>query len=72
MAPKLQQKVDHEIKKEEGILQNVCVKFVRFIKDGENHSVQEIGELIHGLQKSVLSLQRKRQKLMWRKDRKKD
>lgn len=65
LAPKLQQKQAEELKVEHHILHGVCVKFVHFIKETGTQTEQEIEELIHGLQKSVLSLQKQRQKIVW-------
>ena len=63
--PKLQQKFDREMGDEQRVLKTVCVKFIRYIKT-ESPSDTDRSDLIHDLQKSVLSLQRQRQKLMWR------
>lgn len=61
-ALKFQQKAQHEIKIENGILQTVTVKLARFMKNSSRATEQEMSELIHSLQRTVLTIQRIRHK----------
>lgn len=57
-----QQKAQREIKIENGILQTVTVKLARFMKNSSRATEQEMSELIHSLQRTVLTIQRIRHK----------
>lgn len=69
-TPKLRQKFEAQIKKEQNILAIVSIKLARFIKKHRKPSDQEVNDLIYSLQKSVLSLQRHKQLLLREKNRK--
>lgn len=69
-TPKLRQKFEVQMKKENKILQIVSTKLLRFVKGDQKHSEGEVSDLIHSLQKSVLSLQRQRHKLLQQKQQK--
>jgi len=71
ISPKLQQKYQHEARTEKSVLERICKKLLLSLKGDKNLSQQEIGELIHGLQKSILGLQRQRQRLLWQEQKKK-
>ena len=47
------------------------VKLVDYFKKAEKYGIKEMGDLIHSLQRSVLSLQRKRNKLLRQQHHKK-
>lgn len=51
----------------DGSLKNICLKLVHFINRGSKFTYQQIDELIMGMQKSVLSLQKKKQEAMKKK-----
>jgi hypothetical protein len=57
-----QQKAQREINIENGILQTVTVKLARFMKNSSRATEQEMSELIHSLQRTVLTIQRIRHK----------
>lgn len=59
---KFQQKAQQDIKVENGILQTVSVKLARFMKNSSKATEQEMSELIHSLQRTVLTVQRIRHK----------
>lgn len=59
---KFQQKAQQDIKVENGILQAVSVKLARFMKNSSKATEQEMSELIHSLQRTVLTVQRIRHK----------
>lgn len=59
---KFQQKNQHEIRIENGILQTVTVKLARFMKSSSKATELEMSELIHSLQRTVLTIQRIRHK----------
>jgi len=67
--PKRQKQYFAEIRDQNGKLKKICVRMVKFVKGG-NHSTQEISEMIHGLQESVVCLEKQRQKMMWGQKRK--
>ena len=70
-VPKLVQKLEHQWKSDKTVLQTVCVKMIKFVQKEKQQDEREVRELIHGLQKSILSLQRHRQKLVWAEQKKK-
>lgn len=70
LAPKLRQKFEYEMKNEKNILHTICIKMVNFVKNEKAHTCDDVSELIHGLQKSILSLQRQRQKMVWHEQKK--
>ncbi len=49
----------------------VSKKLTEYVKNGENISLKELGELIHNLQRSVIGLQKKRINIVRRQQRKK-
>jgi|GEM_PF-6570362 len=60
---KLQQKKQQEIRTENGLIQAVSVKLTRFIKNTHKATEEDMSDLIHSLQRTVLSLQRLRTKI---------
>ncbi len=69
--PKMVQKLEHQWKNDKTAFQTVCVKMIRFVQKEKQHDEREVRDLIHGLQKSILTLQRHRQKLVWAAQKKK-
>lgn len=62
--PKLQQKMGEEQKVESNIIKGVYLNLIRFLKKGEAFTLDEIGLMIHSLQRAILSLERKRIQLL--------
>lgn len=56
-------KMEGQQKTDQKIIHFAVVKLQDYIKRGEKQGAQEIGELINHLQRSILSLQRKRNKM---------
>lgn len=54
----------------DGSLKNICLKLVHFINRGSKFTYEQIDELIIGMQRSVLALQKKKQEAMRKKFRK--
>ncbi len=67
--PKLQQKNDAETGEENQNIKSAYLHLVRYFRKAGDYSLKEMGELIHTLQKSVISLEKKRMKAM-KKERK--
>ncbi len=65
--PKSQRQCYVEVMDQNGKLKKVCIKFVRFVKEPEGHSIKEIGEMIHNLQEGIICLEKKRRKVIWKK-----
>ncbi|GEM_PF-3777374 len=57
-------------KSEGGSLKNICLRLVHFINRGSKFTYQQIDELIVALHRSILSLQKKKQEMMRRKQKK--
>lgn len=68
---KIQQKMQAEAKKDRSLLHGVCARMIQFIRKNGQTSKQELHELIHGLQRSVLSLERQKQRAFNKEQRKK-
>ena len=68
---KLQQKMEAEQKVDHKIIKVTFVKLLKYVKKSENDDVGEMGDLIHSLQRSALSLERKRAKLLREQTKKK-
>lgn len=49
---------------DEHFLKNICLHFVHFINRGTKYTIQQIDELIMGLQRSVIRLQKKKHQLL--------
>jgi len=61
ISPKVVIKIlQSEDKKDRGILRSVCINLIHFVKGRKKFGEREMGELIHGMQRSVLSLERVR------------
>ena len=59
---KIHRKLQADAKKDRHIIKSVCMRMISFVRKNGRSSAQELGELIHGLQRSVLSLERQRQR----------
>lgn len=59
-----ERKLQGQQNKDQKIIQFAVIKLQEFVKKGENQGIQEIGDLIDHLQRSILSLQRKRNKIV--------
>ena len=64
----VRQKKVWENEKERGILKFVCVSLINFIKSTKSSTIDEVSEIIQALQRSILSLERQKIKMM-RKER---
>ncbi len=53
-----------DLKAEHHLLKKACFQMVNYVKGIEAYGAKEIDELIHQLQRSVLSLQKTRMKLL--------
>ncbi|MBI4994166.1 hypothetical protein HZC21_00770 [Candidatus Peregrinibacteria bacterium] len=60
-------KLNRERAGKDGSLKHICLKLVHFINRGSRFTYQQIDELIMGMQKSILSLQKKKQEAIKRK-----
>jgi hypothetical protein len=67
---KIDEKKRAETKKDHGLIKNVCIRMIKFIQGPETHNKEQISDLIYGMQRSVLSLERQRQRML-QQDRKK-
>lgn len=70
-SPSLQKVTQTNLNKDREIIQKVSVKFFQFVKSNNQQNEEEVSDLIHGLQRSVLSLERHRYRLMVEKNKKK-
>jgi hypothetical protein len=70
-SPSLQNISQTNRDKDQEVIRKVSVKFFHFVKNNIQHSAEEVSEIIHGLQRSVLSLERQRMRLMVEKNKKK-
>ncbi len=61
------QKIKDHSPNKEGSLKHICLKLVHFINRGGRFTYQQIDELIMGMQKSILTLQKKKQETLKRK-----
>jgi hypothetical protein len=64
-------KKNEDTKREFGIFKTLCIKLLRFVKNTGRHTGEEMGDLIHMLQRSVLALQRQRNKILMEEQKKK-
>lgn len=53
-----------------GSLKHICLRLVAFINRGSRFTFQQIDDLIVALERSVMSLRKKKQEMMKRKERK--
>lgn len=70
VASIVQQKYELELEKEKGIIRTVCAKLIGFVKNTAGFTIDEINDTIHAMKRSILSLERQRDKIV-RKERKK-
>jgi hypothetical protein len=64
-------KVRADTKKDRGFIKNVCIKLIRFVQGQGGNSHEQVSDLIHNLQRSVLSLERERQRMLQQEKKKK-
>jgi len=69
-TPKVKRKHQVETQKDRGIIKGVCSKLMRFIQGNGAQSHEQVSELIHGLKRSVLSLERERLRMIQEQKRK--
>lgn len=68
----LQKIAQTNINKDQGIVQIVSLKLYNFAQGGKwRNSEEKVGELIHGLKRAILSLERHRYRLIIEKNKKK-
>ena len=53
----------------EGGLKNICLRLVHFINRGGRFTYEQIDELIMSMQQSILSLQKKKQEILKKKNK---
>ncbi len=70
ITSKVQLKKREETKKDRGIIKEVCVKLIRFAKGNGGESHEEVSDLIYGMKRSVLSLERERLRIIQEQKRK--
>lgn len=70
LLPKLHQKMEHQKHKEKKFLHAVHFKMTKFLNKQKKHTHNEVSDMIVHLQKSVLCLQKQRQKMMWLEQKK--
>jgi hypothetical protein len=64
ISPKVVIKIlQSEDKKDRGILRSVCINLIHFVKGRKKFGEREVGDLIHSMQRSVLSLERVRNRM---------
>jgi hypothetical protein len=63
-ARSIQKKLPGEDKMENKMIKSTCIQLIHYVKKAGRQSLQEMGTLIHNLQRSALSLERKRAKLI--------
>ena len=68
---KIQRRIFYQISKDMGFVKNMCVKLVRFLRKEEESSVEEIGEMINSLRRSIACLERQRARMI-RKEKDKE
>lgn len=59
---KINRKLQSDAKKDRNLIKSVCMRMINFVRKNGRTSAQEVGDLIHGLKRSVLSLERQRQR----------
>lgn len=59
-----------EISRDEKIIDKTCYKMIRYIQDGENFSLDEIKNLINGLELSSITIQKRKKHLVEKESRK--
>ena len=69
---KLRLDIIQQCREEKKILSALGLKLLDFGKRAETYSAEQVGELIHGLQRSVLALQRKRLRMLSSKNKRKN
>lgn len=60
------------LKKEQphdGSLKTICMRIVHFINRGSKHTYEQLDELIMTMQRSILSLQKKKQEILRQKNK---
>lgn len=61
-----------EISRDEKIIDKTCFKMIRYIQDGENFSLDEIKNLLNGLELSSITIQKRKKHLVEKESRKTD
>ena len=64
-----QQQYFFEVKDQNGKLKKICIRLIKYVK-GEKHSTQEVSEMIHDLQESILCLEKQKKQILWSKKKK--
>jgi len=71
-SPKINKKKQIQMKKDHGLIKNVCIRMIKFVQGPERHNQDQVSDLIYGMQRSVLSLERHRQRMLQRDRKRKD
>lgn len=59
----LQRKWGEEVKKDRHVVKSACLRLIRFLQRNGQNSKEEVSDMINGLRRSVLSLERERIRL---------
>jgi len=69
-ACSLQRKWSEDVKKDRHVIKSACLRMVKFLEKNGRSTTSEIGEMIDGLRRSVLSLERERARIFNKENRK--
>lgn len=59
-----------EISRDEKIVDKTCYKMIRYIQNGKNFSIDEVKDLLNGLELSAITIQKRKKHLVEKKSRK--
>jgi len=59
-----------EISRDEKIVDKTCYKMIRYIQNGKNFSLDEIKDLLNGLELSSIAIQKRKKNIVERASRK--
>lgn len=67
VAPKTQQFLGND--QDQRILKDTSIKIERYLKNGGNMGLNELKNLLHGMERSVIVVQRRKKKLVEKRSR---
>ena len=53
-----------EVTRDEKLMGKTCIKMVQYLSNGEEFNLDEIKDLLHGMERSILTVQRKKKKII--------
>lgn len=56
-----------EISNDEKIIDKACYKMIRYVTEGNNFTLEDIQDLLHYLQRSILMIQKKKKRIVEKK-----